>query len=386
MNNIRAVLVGTGFMGWVHLEALRRLNIDVVGIAGSSPERAHAFARRHGIAKVYQSFEQALADSSVQAMHLCVPNRHHFPMARAALLAGKHVMCEKPLAMNSGESSELVRLAQENPHLAAAVNYNIRYYPLCVEARERVRAGGFGRLLHIAGSYSQDWLLWPTDYNWRVLASEGGDLRAMADIGTHWLDLVWAVTGREVEAVCADLQVVHPRRHRPRGEVETFQAGPACEMDTEAISITTDDYGSVLLRFRGGGRGVMWVSQTFAGRKNCLRLEVAGSEGSFAFDSERPNELWLGRRDRANEVLIRDPALLSSGARGFADYPGGHNEGYDDSFKMCFRDFYASIARGSTGEGASYPTFEDGHRELVLCEAILESQRHGRWIQLGDKQ
>jgi predicted dehydrogenase len=386
MHHIRTVLVGTGFMGWVHLEALRRLNIEVAGIAASSLAKAQDFAHRHGVARAYASLEEALADPTVQVVHLCVPNRHHYPMAKAALEANKHVLCEKPLAMNSTESAELVRCANAKPHLACGVNYNIRYYPLCLEARERVRSGSMGKVLHVAGSYSQDWLLLETDYNWRVLDSEGGDLRAVADIGTHWLDLAWSITGLEVESVCADLQVVHSSRKRPKGEVETFQSKQRTETMTESIPIHTDDYGSVLLRYRGGARGVMWVSQTFAGRKNCLRLEIASQKNSLAFNSEKPNEIWFGHRDRANELLIRDPALLTDKVRPFADYPGGHNEGYDDSFKMCFRDFYGSIVAGKTGPQANYPTFADGHREILLCEAILKSQREGRWVTVGEQR
>ena len=305
-------------------------------------------------------------------------------MAKQALEAGKHVLCEKPLAMNTAESAALVAIAAKYPNLATGVNYNIRYYPLCIEAKDRIRKKELGDIFHVTGSYSQDWLLHDTDYNWRVLDSEGGELRAVSDIGTHWLDLIYFITGLEVEAVCADLQTVHPVRKRPKGEIATFQGKGQTFVDTENIPITTDDYGSILLRFKGGKKGLLWVSQVSAGHKNCLRFEIAGSKQAVNWNSEKPNEIMFGNRDRANEILLRDPSLLGSDARKFADYPGGHDEGYDDSFKMCFRGFYDAIASGKTGPDAQYPTFADGHREIVLCEAILQSHREQRWIKVKE--
>jgi predicted dehydrogenase len=264
--------------------------------------------------------------------------------------------------------------------LAAGVNYNIRFYPLCLEARERVRSGSLGEIYSIQGSYVQDWLLYPTDYNWRVLAEEGGPLRAVADIGTHWLDLVQSITGLTVEAVCADLKIVHPVRQRPQGEVETFAGKVDQVAATIPIAITTEDCGAILLRFAGGARGVLWVSQVTAGRKNCLRFEIAGAEAALAWNSEEPNDLWIGRRNEPNQLLPRDPGLLSAAARAYASYPGGHAEGYPDSFKQCFKAFYDYIAAGDFSAAAPFPTFEDGHREIVLCEAILKSHQAGGWV------
>lgn len=378
MNEIGVALVGTGFMGSVHAEALKRLNLPLRGILGSRPEKSQKAAHQLGIPRAYQSFEEVLADEAVQSVHLGVPNRWHYEMAKKALLAGKHVMCEKPLAMNSRESAELVALAQNHPHLAAGVNYNIRYYPLGLEARERVQRGELGEVFHITGSYLQDWLLYPTDYNWRVRSEEGGSLRAVADIGTHWLDLIRSITGLETEAVCADLQTVHPTRQRPVGEVETFQSAGSAE--TEDLPVTTEDAGSILLRFRGGARGCLTVSQVTAGRKNCLRFDIAGSRQSLSWNSEDPNQLWIGHREQPNQQLLRDPALMSPAARSFADTPGGHNEGYADSFKQCFRAFYGHIAAGDFSAPPPFPTFADGHREIQICEAILKSHQNDCWI------
>jgi predicted dehydrogenase len=381
MADISVAVVGAGFIGPVHVEGLRRANVPVAGILGVTEAESKSAAAALKL-RAYKSLDEILADTSVSAVHIATPNRLHFDMARAVLAAGKHVVCEKPLAMNSKESAQLVKLAGK-ARVAAAVNYNIRYYPLCLEAAQRVRQGDVGDVFTVCGSYVQDWLFYPTDYNWRVLAEEGGELRAIADIGTHWLDLVHHVTGLEVEAVCADLKTVHPTRQRPKGEVQTFKGKEgAPKVQTEPVNITTEDYGCVMIRFRGGARGCLWVSQVTAGRKNCLRFEIAGSKCALSWCSEQPNELWIGRREKANELLIRDPALLSAPAAHHANYPGGHNEGFPDTFKQCFRAFYDYIRAGDMSAPPTFPTFADGHREIVLCEAILNSHRQGKWIEV----
>jgi predicted dehydrogenase len=384
MRVLGAAVAGTGFIGPVHVEAVRRLGHRVVGLLGSAPDKGRAAAEALGVPAAYPSFEALLADPAVDVVHIATPNRLHFDQCKAALAAGKHVVCEKPLAMTSAETAALVRLAADRPGQVAAVNYNVRFYPLCLEARARVRGGSIGTLFHVTGSYLQDWLLYPTDFNWRVQAEHGGALRAVADIGTHWLDLVSFITGLEVEAVCADLQTVYPVRQRPTGGSETFTASAAGNRPTAPADVTTEDAGSVLLRFRGGARGCVTVSQVTAGRKNQLRFEVAGSESALAWDSEEPNVLHVGHRDRANEALPRDPALLSPAARRFADYPGGHAEGFPDSHKQLFRAVYDAIGETSHGVHprgiAPYPTFADGHREVLVCEAILRSHHERRWV------
>jgi predicted dehydrogenase len=376
MRAFGVAVVGTGFIGPVHIEALRRLGHRVVGVLGSSPEKSRLAAASLGIDKGYASYDELLNDRDVNVVHLTSPNKAHFEQCKRAFAAGKHIVCEKPLAMNSIETSELVKLAQASK-LVAAVNYNVRYYPINLESRERRIAGGLGRLLHINGSYLQDWLLHDTDFNWRVLAEEGGPLRAVADIGTHWLDLIGFISGLEVESVCADLMTVHPIRKSIAGSVETFQAVDASRPFVE-VPIDTEDYGSILLRFKGGARGSLTVSQVCAGRKNCIRYDIAGSQASLAWNSEEPNELRIGQRDRASELLPRDPGLLSSKVRAYANYPGGHAEGFPDSFKQLFRAVYEAIETGQSG--VPYPTFEDGHREVVLCEAIMASHRERRWV------
>ncbi|MEW5956992.1 MAG: Gfo/Idh/MocA family oxidoreductase [Chloroflexota bacterium] len=382
MDDFGVAITGTGFMGPAHTEGLRRLGLNPVGILGSSPEKSERAARKLGLRRAYQNYDELLADDEVQVVHVTSPNRVHFDQASRALKAGKHVLCEKPLAMTSEESAALVRLAQETG-LVAGVNYNIRFYPLNLEARQRIKQGELGEVFSIHGGYVQDWLLYPTDYNWRVRLDEGGALRAVADIGTHWLDLVQTITGLEVEAVLADLKTVHPTRQRPKGEVETFSGKVQKIEATESIKIETEDFGAVLLRFKGGARGSLWVSQLTAGRKNCLRYEISGSTAALAWNSEQPNELWLGYRDKPNEILIRDPGLVSEAARAYITYPGGHNEGYDDTFKQCFKAFYNYLAAGDFSAPPPFPTFADGHQEILLCEAILKSHQQGRWVTVG---
>lgn len=385
MHTLSAAVVGTGFIGPVHVEAIRRLGHRVVGVLGSSAGKSEAAAVALGIPRGYADYAALLADPAVDVVHLASPNRLHFEQCKQAIATGKHVVCEKPLAMTTAETAELVRLAAES-NVVTAVNYNVRFYPCVLELRERVKAGSLGRVLHVTGSYLQDWLLYDTDFNWRVLAEDGGDLRAVADIGTHWIDTVCFATGLEVEAVFADLSTVHPVRKRPTGGSETFSGRTGGERPGVPVGVTTEDYGTILLRFQGGAKGSFSVSQVTAGRKNCLRFDVAGASTSASWDSEEPNVLHLGHRDRPNERLTRDPSLMAAGVRAFADYPGGHAEGFPDTFKMLYRAVYAAILAnpGSHAGGAStpplYATFADGHNEVRVCEAVLRSHREQRWV------
>ena len=355
---MKVAITGTGFMGTVHAEALKRLRgVEVVGIQGSSPEKSRRAAEQLELPKAYHNWQELVADPEVEAVHITTPNRLHYPQTVDALKAGKHVLCEKPLAMTTGESAELVRLAKASG-LVTGVNYNIRFYPLNLEAKQRVADGELGDIHSIFGSYQQDWLLKDTDYNWRVLAEEQGVLRAVADIGTHWIDLIQNITGKNVTEVFADLRTVHHVRKRPLGEVKTFSGSDESQA-TEPVNITTDDIGCLLLRFEGGARGSLFVSQVTAGLKNSLRYEIAGAQSAVQWNSEAPNQIWRGHRDKANELLHKDPSLNTGLARAYTDYPGGHAEGFQDTFKMCFRAFYNFIAAGGIGS-PDFATFEEG--------------------------
>ncbi len=375
-------VTGTGFIGPVHVEALRRLGIRVKGILGSSPGKSEIAARELGLAVGYANYEQILSDPEVDVVHITTPNRWHRDMVIGALEAGKHVVCEKPLATSSMETAELVERAAKASNLVTAVNYNVRFYPLVLHARELIQRGAIGRVLGIKGGYIQDWLLKETDWNWRLLPEEGGQLRAVGDIGTHWMDLVLFVSGLQIDSIFADLATMIPVRQRPKLAGATFQGQETSPkaVESDPVQITTEDCGSVLFRFSNGARGNMSVSQITAGRKNQITFEIAGSKGSLAWDSEHPNDLWMGHRDKPNEVLIRDPSLLAASIRSFANYPGGHNEGFPDTFKQLYRSIYEYLIEGDYSRPKLYAGFDDGHQELLLCEAILKSHQEQAWV------
>jgi predicted dehydrogenase len=372
---LKAAVVGTGFIGVVHVDALRRLGVEVVGVVGSTPERAAA----KGIAPAYDSYEALLRDDRVDVVHITTPNHLHFPQAKQALAAGKHVVCEKPLATTSEESAELVELA-ERSGLVHCTNFIVRFYPLVQEARERVRAGELGDVWNVHGGYLQDWLAQPTDWNWRLEPEKAGALRAVGDIGSHWMDLTQFVTGSRIVEVLADLATAIPVRRRPKGEVETFASADAVEREDAAMS--TEDIAHILLRFENGARGSLVVSQVSIGRKNSLRFEVDGSVGALAWDSERNEELWLGRRDGPNEVLIRNAALMHPAAAARTHLPVAHAEGFADTFRELYGAVYADVARGRPSDEPDYPTFRDGHVENVLCDAVALSNRERRWVEV----
>jgi len=378
---IKVGVAGVGFIGPAHIEALRRINIPVIGLVSSTPERSRQKAAALGVPKAYASYEEMIADPEITAVHLATPNYLHYQQAKAALLAGKHVICDKPLAMNSRESAELVTLAREKG-LVNAVCFNLRFYPLLHHARSLIQQGALGDLFILQGSYLQDWLLYPTDWNWRLEPELGGTLRAVADIGSHWLDLLTFLTGLKVKAVFADFKTFIPVRKKPSKPVETYTGKLLTPEDYIDQPIYTEDYATILLRYENDVRGVVTVAQVCAGRKNRLYFEIDGSKAAMAFDSERPNELWLGYRDKPNEVLLKDPSLLSPEARAIASYPGGHNEGFPDIFKQLFKKVYDYVERGDYTAPADFPTFLDGHHEMLIAEAIERSAKEGRWVEV----
>ena len=368
---MRAGVVGTGFIGVVHVEALRRLGIEVAGVVGSSPDRARS---KPGLPEPYDSLDEMLDDDSIDVVHITTPNHLHHAQVLASLRAGKHVVCEKPLALTSAQTAELVQAA-ERSGLVHCTNFNIRFYGQVGAARERIRAGGLGRVFEVHGGYTQDWLLEDTDWNWRLDPVEGGSLRAVADIGSHWLDLVGYVTGKRVAEVFGDLATVHEVRRMPTGPVETFAAGGG---DVESVEreMTTEDLAHVLLRFDDGARGSLVVSQMSAGRKNRVWFEADGTGGALAWDAEAHEQLWLGHRDRPNELHWREPGPGS-------DYPSGHAEGFPDTFKQLYRAFYRAVEAGRMPDEPDFPTFHDGHEGVLLGEAIADSARDARWVTVG---
>jgi predicted dehydrogenase len=375
---MRTAIFGTGFMGRVHLDALRRLeSVEVVAIAATKLESAQRLGEGFGISVFTADYREILRDSTVDAVHILTPNALHYSMAKEALEAGKHVACEKPLTITVEEAEGLVELAAQKG-LRNCVCHNLRYYPMVQQLRRMREAGDLGEILSVQGGYSQDWLLYDTDWNWRIDAKAAGASRCLADIGSHFFDMAEHVAGLRVSSLAADLQTFHRTRKQPRHSVETFANKLLEGEEYIEREVDTEDFGAVIFRMGSRARGTMVASQVAAGRKNRLSIEVYGSKAGAAWDQERPNELWIGHRDRGNEIIIKDPALLSPEARSYADLPGGHAEGYDDSHKQLLRRFYASIA--DPGLAPEYPQFADGLRQLTILQAELESDRRRGWI------
>jgi predicted dehydrogenase len=377
--DIGVAVIGSGFIGTVHVEALRRIGVRVTGLLGSSPDRAVSAADDLGLPRAYGSLAELLSDESVHVVHVTSPNELHHPQVKQILAARRHVVCEKPLAMTSAESAELVQLAAASG-LVNAVNFNLRFYPLNQHVAGLVREDGVGKVRLVTGRYFQDWLLYDTDWNWRLEKHRGGALRAVGDIGSHWLDLVSFMTGRRVNAVMADLTTFIPVRRKPAGPVLTFSTERAT--DTVPVEIDTEDVATMLLRFDDGARGSVAISQLSPGRKNSLAYEIDGATAAVAWDSEQPEQLWIGHRDRPNELLLRNPALMNAAGAAAARLPGGHVEGFADTFAAAFRAVYADVEAGAPSETPVYATFANGHEEMLIGDAVLQSSRSGTWVEV----
>jgi predicted dehydrogenase len=381
MKKIKTAVFGAGFMGKVHTEQIRRLgNVEVVALAAVSLEEASAFGRTYGIDRTTSDWQSLLADPEIEAVHICTPNVLHYPMAKAAVEAGKAVLCEKPLTMNVAEARELAQLA-EAKGVPNCVNHNLRYYPVVQHVRQMIARGELGDILIVQGTYFQDWLLYDTDYNWRVERAANGALRAMGDIGSHWMDMIQHLTGQKITALCADLQTFHKSRKKPKGSVETFTGKKLNPEDYTEIPMDTDDFGSVLVRLGDRTRGCFSVSQVSAGCKNRFQWEIFGTRRGVAWNQERPDELWIGERNEPSRIIIKDPSQLHPEAATFADLPGGHSEGYDDAHKQVYRRFYQRVA--DRNAPVDYPTFADGLWGMQCLEKVLESATEGKWVKLG---
>jgi predicted dehydrogenase len=379
--SIGAAVIGTGFIGAVHIGALRRLGVNVVGVMASSPARSAERAAALGIARAYTTLEQMLDDPMVQVVHVTSPNVAHHAQVMQILSSGRHVICEKPLAMTSAQSAEMMQSARTSGKIAA-VCYNTRFYPLNQHAHGMAVAGEFGDVRLITGQFHQDWLAKETDWNWRLEADEGGPLRSVSDIGTHWVDLTSFITGQRPSAVFAELATFIPARDKPLGPVETFTAAAGA---TERRRITTDDVATLLLRYPGGARGMMSTSQISHGRKGWLTWDIAGARASAAWNGEAPDALWIGHRDAPNQILSRDPALMNTMGAAASALPGGHAEGFADTWHAFFRQVYADVARGERGPASTWATFDDGHFQMLFCDAVLESAARGVWVSIAQR-
>jgi len=383
MRSVKAGIIGAGFIGPQHLEAVRRLGyVDVVAIAVSRAEEAKAIAEKLFIKRAYGSYRELLADPEIEVIHNCTPTALHYEINRAALEAGKHVISEKPLAMDSSQTAALVQVAASSGRLAA-VNFNHRGYPMVQQARQMISTGLLGDVYLLHGSYLQDWLLYPTDWSWRLDPVTGGASRAMADIGGHWADLVQHVTGHCISRLFADLHTLLPKRLRPTKRVQTF-SGPTNEAHTDEVDIKTEDEAMVMFETEQGGRGSFLVSQVSAGHKNKLSFEINGSKASVRWDADDPDQLWIGYRDKPNERLSKDPSLVAREVAQYVHLPGGHSEAWPDALKNVMAEIYEAIQDGRTEpmNGNAFATFADGHRSARLVDAVLESARRQTWVEV----
>jgi predicted dehydrogenase len=379
MKKLKAAIFGIGFMGRVHTEGLRRLgNVEVVGVAGRTAEAARKFADALSIERATGNYQDLLADPELDAVHICTPNELHFPMAKAAMQAGKNVLCEKPLASTIEEANAMLAMAKEKG-LAHCTFYNVRAYPQVQNMRRMREAGELGDIQVVQGTYSQDWLLYDTDWNWRI---ESGSSRTFADIGTHWCDLAEHITGKRISSLCADLTTFLETRKKPKGSVETFTGKTLQPSEYDEVAIRTEDFGAMIFAMGEKTKGSLTVSQVSVGRKNRLFIEIFGTKASVAWNTECPDELWIGHRNSPNQIVVKDPSLLTNEAASWADLPGGHSEGYDDTFKQIFRRFYKRVADKKAP--VEYPTFEDGIRQMRVLDAVLESSRKKAWVPAAD--
>ena len=379
-------LVGPGFVAPHHIDAVRRLGYaDIVGLAGSSLERAQQKAAALGVPKAYASYEELIADPAIDVVHNTTPNYLHVPVNLAAIAAGKHIICDKPLAPTSAECAQVASAATATG-IVNAVTFNHRGYPMAQQMRAMIAAGDLGAPVFVHGTYLQDWMTSDRVYSWRMDPKLGGPSSALADIGSHWCDLAQHVLGSPIVAVFADLTTVVRTRYSSGVSAEAFSE-TAEAASLQAIPMQAEDLGTVLLRFANGTRGVMSVGQVLPGHKNELRLEVNGREASVSWNSERADDLWIGHHDRANELLPKDPALLKPAARRYAHLPGGHQEAWTDAFRNILSDIYDWV-RSDEAEAAAtstVATFAAATQVASVIEAMLESNRTQTWQSIPDR-
>lgn len=384
MEKLRVGIVGMGFIGGSHIEAIRRIGpAQLVAVADAIPQVARRKADEFGVPNCYDSIEALLEDPNIDVVHNCTPNNLHLPINLKIIASGKHVFSEKPLARTSEESAQMLAALIKQPQVVAGVNFCYRMNPLALEMKARIKSGEIGRPLVVQGTYLQDWLLYDTDYSWRIEEEAGGPSRCVSDIGSHWMDLAQNLTGAKIVSVCADTYIAHPVRKKPTGAVETFSKNTSTEY--EEVKVTTEDYAAVLLRFDNGARGYFSCSEIAAGRKCRLDIEIDGQNGSFYWNQEQSDKMWKGMRDEANQEVMRNPGQMDPAAARYTALAAGHPEGWNDAQKNNIAAFYNYILAGKQPgkDPCDFATFEEGHYILRLTEAILQSANEKRWIDIN---
>lgn len=383
MQKIKVGIIGTGYIGVSHIEAVRRIGfLELLAVADANQALAQKKAKEYFIPRCYNSLDEMLADPDIQVIHNCTPNNLHFDINKKIIQAGKHVFSEKPLARDSHESSALVALLQAWPQTVAAVNFNYRMNPLVQDMRQRIAAGSIGKVNLVHGSYLQDWLLFDTDYNWRLEPEIAGVSRCIADIGSHWMDAVQHLTGARITAVCADLLTVIPVRKKPAGQVETFSVARSDAWEERQIA--TEDYGAVLFKMDNGAHGVFCASEVSAGHGCYIDIEINGSRATLKWNQETADQLWMGFRDQDNHLVMRDPQNLSPEARALSYLAKGHPEGWNDAFKNNIASFYRYLAAGKKlqTDRPDFATFADADYIIQLTEAIVQSSKTRQWVEI----
>jgi predicted dehydrogenase len=379
MKRIGMGIVGVGFVGPHHIDAVRRLGyVDVVAVADMNEKLAREKADSLHVEKAYGNYEALLDDPAIDVVHNATPNYLHYPVNAAAIAKGKHVVCDKPLAMTAAEAKKLVDLANK-AGVVNAVTFGYRGNPLVQQARHAIARGDIGKPHFLHGYYLQDWLLKDTDYSWRLEPDKSGESSALGDIGSHWCDLAQHISGLRITHVLGDITTVLPKRKKPKGAREAFQLGGRDD-DYELVDIKVEDLASVLLRFDNGAKGAFSVGQVCAGHKNDLILEICGSKKALRWRQEDQNELWIGNRDTANEIMQKDPALVDPTLRSYVHLPGGHQEGWPDANFNVMQSIYGFIAAGKKSgdqRPGAFATFEDGYRANAVVETIIQSARAG---------
>jgi predicted dehydrogenase len=386
LKKVRTGIIGGGMMGNAHAAAVRRLGfVDVVAVAERDQETADKAGKMISIEKTYGDYRKMLEDDEIDVVHVLTPNKFHFQMSKDALEAGKNVICEKPLSMTFQQGRELLEAARKSGK-CYELNHNMRYYPMVKQTREYIQSGDAGEIRLVNGAYLQDWLFLEQDYNWRVVAEEGGVSRAVADIGTHIMDMVQYVTGLKIVSVYADLTTFIPVRKKPKVEVATYMTADLGPDDYEEVNIDTEDHGSLMVKFSNGAKGVFMFAQVCAGRKNHIRFEIFGSKRSYAWCGEEPNQLWIGSREQSNSLFVKDPSIMAPGAAQYADMPCGLGEGYADTFMQSFKDFYTWVReeKKMDEEKVPFPTFKTGCQELAIVDAVLKSNEKNKWVDVPE--